>query len=70
MVALPTATPVTIFPETDAIVGALLLHNPPGTASVKVVVLPVHTIIADGVIAGGVIRTVTVFTAAQPAPLV
>lgn len=50
--------------------GATLLHAPPTTLSVKVAVLPTHTVALAGDNAAGVVSTVTDFVAEQPKPVV
>jgi hypothetical protein len=67
IVAVPTFTPLTTpVPEpTLAITTLLLLQVPPVSASLSVVVLPIHTCIVP-VIADGSEVTVIVFIAAQP----
>ncbi len=59
MLLVPAATPVTTPPVfTVAIAVALLIHVPPDTVLVRVVVDPVHTV-AVPPIAAGVAFTVT-----------
>ena len=62
---MPANTPVSepIVPTA----GALLLHVPPGVASVSVVVSPIHTLVPPAIAAGDGI-TVTVRKAVQPEP--
>jgi hypothetical protein len=66
MVTLPGATPVTV-PEVpiEAIEPLLLLHTPPKTRSVRLVVAPWHIAIDKGDMAEGAFTTVTVFVATQ-----
>ena len=64
---MPDETPVTT-PEVPmvAIPVLPLLHEPPGDASVRPIVLPIHT--ADGPViepADGVVMTVTIAVAAE-----
>jgi hypothetical protein len=66
MEVVPVATPVTTPAAIVAVAGATLLHVPPPTLSVKVAVLPGHTVTLDGDNAAGVTRTVTDFVAEQP----
>jgi hypothetical protein len=56
-VTLPAATPVTVFPLTDAFVGSLLTHVPPD-AGVNVIVAPTQTLPAE-VLTVGLAFTVT-----------
>ena len=58
---LPAALPVTIPVEepTLAVEGLALVHVPPGVASVNVSSKPVHTVEDIGVMAAGVVITVT-----------
>ena len=66
MVAVPAATPLTIPPDvTVAMLVALLLHVPPVTASVSVIVVPVQTADEDGEMAAAPDITVTVLIAKQ-----
>src|SRR4051812_12928751 len=71
MAAAPGDTPVTtpVIASTAAIPAAPLLHIPPVTESLSVVVSPTHIPIAIGrpVIATGEVLTVTVVVAMQPA---
>ena len=62
---IPVTTPALLMLATP---GALLLQVPPGTASLKLVVAPVHT---DGTpdIAAGAMVTVTTVVAATPQPV-
>lgn len=72
MVTLPDTTPVTV-PDDDptvAINRLLLVHTPPPTPSVSVLVPAIQTHVEIGVIATGVILTVTVFSAEQPVAVV
>ena len=66
MVQVPDATPVRIpvVAPILAIPGALLLHVPPGTASVSVEVAPTHKDVIP--VIAGVGLTVTVNTDVQP----
>jgi hypothetical protein len=64
---IPAATPVVA--SIVALDVLLLLHVPPGTVLVKVVVLPTHTC-ATPLIAGGRVTTVTALIALQPVPSV
>ncbi len=70
MVAVPALTPLTTPPATLAVPAALLVHVPPLTELVKVVVPPTHTGEEDGESAEGVMLTVIFFVAAQPDVLV
>ena len=72
IIAVPTVTPLTIPVEEpiDAMPALLLDHVPPPLASDNVMVLPVQTTGAAGVMADGEATTVTTFIAAQPNPLV
>ena len=68
MVGVPSDTPVTM-PEAlpaVAIAGLLLLHVPPGVASVKVIEEPTHTL-PGPTIANGERLTVTIAVLIQPA---
>ena len=69
MKALPAALPKTTGPLTEAVVGALLLHAPPGVVSVSVVVKPSQTT-ADPPIGLGSGLTVIGFVTVQPAGVV
>ena len=67
MVAVPAVTPVTIpVPPAVATEEVLLPHAPPGIASLKVVVLPVHMLVVPVIADKGL--TVSVFVATQPTP--
>ena len=71
MVVVPGTKPVTI-PLLDpifAIVVELLVHTPPVTASLRVIVLPTHTE-AGPVIVAGVSKVVTIVVILQPVPAV
>lgn len=70
MLTVPTELPVTTPPATLAVAGAVLLQAPPPTVSVKVTVLPVHTVALTGDKAAGVTNTVTDLVATQPAAVV
>jgi len=60
----PVTTPV---PETVATPPEPLLHAPPGVASPRLTVLPMHTLAMEGgVIAAGGVETVTVARAEHP----
>jgi hypothetical protein len=63
-VAIPVTTPVM---STGATAALLLLHVPPDTELVKVVVEPIHTL-GEPAIAAGEVFTVTVTTRKQPVP--
>jgi hypothetical protein len=64
--AVPTPAPVTVPPITVAIAPLLLLHTPPGVASVSTVVPPKQTDTGvPGLIATGVVFTVTVDVVVQ-----
>lgn len=65
IVAVPTFTPLTVPPDTVAIVVELLLHVPPPVASERMVVPDLHRE-RDPVNAAGPASTVTVFTAVHP----
>lgn len=68
---MPALIPVTI-PDALPIValdGLLLLHTPPDTVLVSVVLLPTHTCVTPA-ITGGNVTTVTVSTTRQPEPSV
>src|SRR5678816_4171812 len=56
-VTLPAATPLTVLPLTVAFEGSLLTHVPP-VAGVNVIVLPIHTEVAE-VLTTGSAFTVT-----------
>lgn len=64
IVATPAATPVTM-PDvpTVAVPVALLLHTPPATELLNVVVRPTHIPADDGDIAAGAVVTVTTLSA-------
>jgi hypothetical protein len=64
--AVPTVTPVTTPPVTEATVELLLDHTPPVTVSVKVWVLPVQITAEAGSNAVGVAPTVATVDAVQP----
>jgi len=68
IVAEPVATPVTapVTEVTEAVVGRLLLHVPPGVASVSIIVWPWHTVGLPMIVAGKGF-TVTVIELLQPA---
>lgn len=70
MVTVPGAVPVTIPVAMPIVATAtlLLLHMPPGVASLRVVVVPGQTILVPKIVAGGAF-TVTVVVA-LPAPTV
>jgi hypothetical protein len=61
----PAITPVA--EPADATTGLLLVQVPPVTASLNVVVVPIHTI-DEPVIAGGSALTVIVLVTLHPAP--
>ena len=67
MVAVPLDTPVTtpVDEPTRATVPSLVLHVPPGVASVSAVVAPTHTLVTPEIAAGSGC-TVTVTLAVQP----
>ena len=68
---MPLAIPVTI-PEVEPMLpvpGALLLQVPPVTASLKVVVEPMHTDATPAMAAGASV-TVTINVAGVPQPVV
>jgi hypothetical protein len=64
---VPAEIPVTTPPDTLPTAGAVLLHTPPDTDSVNVVLLPGQTVALEGESGAGVIVTVTVFETEQPA---
>jgi hypothetical protein len=66
MVVVPTVTPLTIpVSEPTVALVVLLLHDPPGTASVSNTVAPVQTV--NGPKTGpGVVLTVSVVIVLQP----
>ena len=59
IVAVPAETPCTVPDATLATAVLVLLHKPPDVASVKLVVVPVHTLAEVDVIAAGPAITVT-----------
>jgi hypothetical protein len=68
MVADPVATPLTCpEPSTVAIPVAELLHDPPLTPSLKVIMFPVHTDAGPLIGVGGSLSVIVVVTK-QPAP--
>lgn len=72
MVALPAVTPVTV-PETEPMVATEVLplvHVPPLTELVSVVLPAIQMVVDMGEIAAGVTLTVMVFNAKQPAAFV
>ena len=63
---MPVTTPV---PDPiDAISALLLVHIPPGVASVSVIAVPTHTTVVGPVMGDGSAVTVTVFVTLHPAP--
>jgi hypothetical protein len=66
MVTTPADNPVTTPVElTDALVGILLVHVPPGGVATSVTVEPIHTVVLPVIAAPAV--TVIVFITKQPA---
>jgi len=65
IIAVPTATPVTVPDPTVAIEVLLEVQVPPGVAHVKTIVLPVHAF-TDPTIAAGAEETVTTTFLEQP----
>ena len=64
--AIPDTVPLPVPDRTTvAALVLLLVHEPPVIASLKIIVLPVHTL-AGPVMAGGVGSTVTVVVVLQP----
>lgn len=72
MAVVPAATAVAIpvAPSMVATLVAPLVHAPPGTVLANVILLPVHADADAGDMAAGVMATVMVFMAKQPALLV
>jgi hypothetical protein len=67
MEAVPADIPVTVpLPSIVATAGVPLLQVPPVTALVSISEEPAHTTGAEGLMAEGVVSTVTVLVAAQP----
>jgi hypothetical protein len=67
MLALPGATPVTMPPDTVAMPVLLLLHVPPLTLLVNVVVDPSHTTDVPDMLPGdGAVLTVSTLVTIQP----
>lgn len=66
MVAVPAVMPVTTPAAMVATASLLLLHEPPATVAVSVVVLPVQTV-AVPLTVPGVAETVTLRVVLQPA---
>jgi hypothetical protein len=68
MVSNPGAIPVTIPPDvTVAFAGLLLVHMPPAVPSLRVVLLPTHTLGVPAIGTGDEL-TVTTVAVAQPLP--
>jgi hypothetical protein len=67
MVAVPAATPPTVPAATVAIAVLPLVHTPPATPSLRLVVNPVQTL-AVPLMAAGEAFTVTTVVTEHPAP--